>query len=326
MGIERPGSSIVDTITETLEQLSENVRIFFNKIAEAIGYNPENLTEEQAERLAFGAEIESDAAGGLNDSRFDDVTNPLNESGESDLRNILRVPTAWEVNGEEIPEFGRVSEQDNSWVREGNDLFWQDHMGYLIPETQVKFLIRDGYNPEQDGTIEEYMERRCNPPGADNTFLGFEIEGGVHPVIRGRLRLAEQQMEELGISYSRDGTNTIDSIKGFQYRTMGHDVISLHSFGLAIDFSKNQNNRLTHLSGDNSSIIEDDDLLNRYIQETDYSRDFYDVMDSVGFIPFGDWVANRRNGNTRDLMEFRCKPGGDGSIPYQFNEDIHRRA
>ena len=327
MGLERHESSIGDKIAEAFEKLSEGLREIFNKLGELFGYKMDDLTEDQAERLAFCAETEEFRQGNDGCGVFSEVTNPLNESGEPDMRNILSVPNGPKIGDEDIPSFSESNEHDNSWVMHSGEPHWQDHLGYLIPSHQVRFIIRDGYDPERHGTIEDFMQMRCNPPGADNTFLGVEIEGGVHPVLRSRLELVERAMAEQGIKYSEDGTNTIDSIKGFQYRTMGHHVISLHSFGLAIDFSKNRNNVPMHLDGDDTDMITDDALIDRYIAETDYSREFYDLMASLGFIPFGDWVMNRRNGIiTRDLMEFRCKPNLDGTVPWNFEQDIHRRA
>lgn len=318
MAPETPNNRPKSKIEELFDGLSAALQEIFNKIVEIFGYKTENLSEEQADRLSLIADIEGNriSSGGL--GIFNETTNPLRESGDPAVNNILSFPV-----GIRLDPFVRNNEtQNNSWVRHNGEPHWRDHKGYLIPKPQVAFLIRDGYNPETDGTIEEFMDSKCKP-NETVKFLNYVIEGGVHPVLLARLRQVEQAMEAQGIYYSTDGKNTITRISGYDYRTMGHDVISLHAFGLAIDFSKNDENEMIHLPNDRDTLLNSDQI-DQYLAECDYSREFYDLMDDLGFRVFGEWVANGRH--ERDTMQFDLKPGANGTIPYDFDEEIHMSA
>jgi hypothetical protein len=285
----------VEQITELLDSLKGQVTTFLNRILSSFNLQgqADSLSPAQQERVALAVEVES----GL-DLEFSDQTNPLTEQGEENLSNIQRIPT----ESLDLPAYNRESgEPKNSWVESNGEKFWCDHQGFIVSIPYVKFFLRDGYNPTQHGNLEQYMEQRV----VQGSFMGVPINGGVHPILLNKLRNVELEMNRRGISYAKDGTNTIDRIDGFAYRAIGADgkgQLSLHSL-LAIDFSKNRNNQLVHIPGDNFAD---------YMNSVDYSEDFYNLMRENSFRGFMDWVANGRG--ERDTMQFDLPPNPDGTL------------
>lgn len=299
----------LNSISDFINNLGQKLKELFEGFMSKFGFSPETVTPEQRDRALLAAEIHqptnpNQPAANNTAAAFNDTTNPLNEQGTQDKTNIMRVPTTVT-----LPVYSNETGQPlNSWVTRNGIKYWSNETGLLFDVPDVRFLIRDGYNSANGQTINQYLESRMVPC----RFLGVSINGRIHPLIAARLRLVEQEMANRGVFYSRNGTNTIDSIHGFAIRSIqgtNKGVASRHSLGLAIDFSKNQNNRLLNIESG---------TFNDYIASTDYSPGFYQVMNKY-FRGFMDWTANRRNGGERDTMQFDVVPNEQGQIPFNYN-------
>jgi hypothetical protein len=300
-----PSNPESNVFTEWLQGLSQKFKLFIENFLSNFGGTPDTASPEQRDRALLAAEISSPEDPSAQASiAFNDVTNPLVETGEESPTNFMRPPSTISHLAEYQSESGQPCD---SWVEYRGKAYWSNETGLLFDVPDVRFLIRDGYNPAEDGTIENFMQSRMQAV----TFLGCAIEGGVHPVLAARLRQVETEMSQNGVFYSKNGTNTVDSIDGFDVRSIqgtNRGIASRHFFVLAIYFSKNDNNQLCNVESDN---FED------YIDGTDYSVPFYNTMTRY-FRGFMDWVANRRNGGERDTMQFDLVPDENGTIPYNF--------
>jgi hypothetical protein len=284
---ESPSNGIKDVLIKIFPGLEDFLNMIFKSD------EPEQTPEAQAivnasrtGRAALAAEVVA-------------ASETLPESGEESKTNIMRIPSA----NLELTGWSESSQEPkNSWVEKGNEIFWCDHMGYLVSVPQVKWYLRQGFNADEHENLEEFMDGYV----VQATFLGHEIIGGVIPELRDRLQEAERLMEERNISY---GPNGIDTIHGYAYRAMGRDgtgMLSNHAMA-ALDFSKNRRNQLINIPGGN---FED------YMDTVDYSEEFYSLMvnePTIGFRGFRSWVANRGNGN-RDTMQFDLVPNSDGIL------------